>query len=163
VWQAFFDSLPLTRDVVIEQGRTGFFKIMSPFAAVRLWGGSIGLAYAVQSAFTLAAAAAVAWLAWIRERPELRNALVCAAVVVSTPYVLDYDLVVLLPALAWLWLDGRKNGFLRWDATMMALVWFAPLSARQIADFTYMPLGLITALLVAAIALRRVRASPSRR
>ena len=39
VWQAFLASLPLTRHVVIEQGSTGFHKIMSPFAAVRLWGG----------------------------------------------------------------------------------------------------------------------------
>src|SRR5205823_6119077 len=108
VWQAFIDSLPLTRHVVIEQGSTGFYKIMSPFAAVRMWGGSVPIAYAVQAAITLASMAAVTWVSWTRGRPELRNALVCAAVVVSTPYVLDYDLVVLLPALAWLWLDGRK-------------------------------------------------------
>src|SRR3990170_4496440 len=46
VWQAFLDSLPLTRSIVIEQGRTGWEKIMSPFAAVRGWGGSIHESYA---------------------------------------------------------------------------------------------------------------------
>lgn len=162
VWQAFFDSLPLTRSVVIEQGATGWHRIMSPFAAVRMWGGGIPLAYAVQLAATLAAIAAVVWISWKRDVADLRNALVCAAVLIATPYVLDYDYVVLLPALAFLWLDGQRHGFLSWDKSLMALVWIAPLAAREIAQFTYVPLGLATAVIVAAIAIRRVRASPSR-
>ena len=164
VWQAFLASLPLTQQVVIEQGSTGFHKIMSPFAAVRLWGGSIALAYAVQLIFTAVAMAAVAWLAWNKERPELRNASVCAAVVLATPYVLDYDLVVLLPALAWLWLDGKQRGFRRWDASLMALVWITPLIGRGVAQWTFVPLGLISVVALASIALRRaLNTSPSRR
>jgi hypothetical protein len=163
VWQAFLESLPLTRVVVIEQGATGFYKIMSPFAAVRMWAGAVPLAYAVQMVFTAAAVALVGWLGWAGERKELRNAAVCAAVVISTPYVLDYDLVVLLPALAWLWIDGRRHGFLPSDLTLMALVWIAPLFARGLAEFTFVPLGLLTCLIVAAIAVRRLTASPYRR
>lgn len=163
VWQAFIDSLPLTRSVVIEQGATGWHKVMSPFAAVRAWGAAIPLAYAVQAAFTLAAMAAVAWLAWKRERPDLRNALACAAVLISTPYVLDYDYVALLPALAFLWRNGERNGWLGWDKSLMALTWIAPLFARQVAEWTLVPLGLLSAIAVAAIALRRFRASPSHR
>ncbi len=41
VWQAFLDSLPLTRRVVIESGDTGWEKIQSPFALVRMWGGGV--------------------------------------------------------------------------------------------------------------------------
>lgn len=163
VWQAFLASLPLTRHVVIEQGATGFYKIMSPFAALRMWGAGIPLAYAVQAIATVFAIVAVVWIAWTRKAPGLRNALVCAAVLISTPYVLDYDYVVLLPALAFLWLDGERNGWLSWDKTLMALVWAAPLAARQIAEFFYVPLGLATACIVAALALRRaLTASPSR-
>lgn len=163
VWQAFVDSLPLTRTVVIEQGATGWHKIMTPFAAVRMWGVGIGVAYAVQALAAAAAIAAVVWLALRRDRIELRNATVCAAVIAATPYALDYDLVILLPAIAWLWLDGRRNGFLPWDASLMAVVWAAPLFARNVAQFAYLPLGAISVIAVAAIALRRVRASPSRR
>ena len=165
VWQAFLDSLPLTRSVIIEQGSTGWHKIMSPFAAVRMWGGAIALAYAVQLAASLAAVGAVVWLSLKRGEAELRNALACAAVLIATPYVLDYDHVVLLPALAFLWLDGEKRGFLSWDRSLMALVWFTPLVARQLAFFTYVPLGLASAVMVAGIAIRRamLRSSPSRR
>ena len=72
---------------------------------------------------------------------------------------------MLLPALAFLWVDGQRNGFLRWDRSLMALVWFAPLVARGIALFSYFPLGLATAVIVAVLAVRRavVRSSPSRR
>jgi hypothetical protein len=164
VWQAFIGSLSLTQHVVIEQGSTGFYKIMSPFAAVRLWGGGIGLGYAVQSVVTAASMAALAWLSWSKTRPELRNAFVCAAAILSTPYVLDYDLVVLLPALAWLWIDAQEHGFLRWEASLMALVWFTPLIGREVAEWTLVPLGLISVVALTGIVLRRaVRASPSRR
>ncbi len=165
VWQAFFDSLELTRTQVIEQGSTGWHKIMSPFAAVRMWGGGIALAYSVQLVATLAAIAAVVWLSLKRDSAHLRNALVCAATLIATPYVIDYDHVVLLPALAFLWLDGERQGFLRWDKSLMALVWIAPLVARQVAELTLFPLGLATALIVAVLAVRRaaVRSSPSRR
>lgn len=158
VWQAFLDSLPLTRQVVIEQGATGWFKIVSPFAAARMWGAGMPLAYAVQGATTLSAMAAVAW-ASLKLPPERRNPLVCAAVLAATPYVLDYDLVVLLLALAWIWIDRERHGWLAWDRTLMAFVWAAPLVGRQVAQWTYVPLDLLSILALAWLALR---ASPSR-
>ncbi len=159
VWQAFLDSLPLTRHLVIEQGATGWFKIVSPFAAARMWDAGVPLAYAVQLAMTLAAIAAVAWSS-LNLPAERRNALVCGAVLASTPYVLDYDLVMLLPALAWLWIDRERSGWLAWDKTVMALIWAAPLAGRQIAQFVAVPLDLLSVLAVAWLALR---SSPSRR
>jgi hypothetical protein len=162
VWQAFFDSLPLTQSIVIEQGRTGWEKIMSPFAAVRSWGGSIEVAYAVQGVFTVSAIAATLWLAR-KARPDLRNAAVTAAVLISTPYVLDYDYVVLLAGLAFLWRDATRHGWLSLEKSTLALVWIAPLVARNVAALTYFPLGLLTAILVLVLAVRRtLTALPSR-
>ncbi len=162
VWQAFIDSLPLTQSIVIEQGRTGWEKIMSPFAAVRAWGGSVEIAYFVQGACTLAAIAATLWLAR-RARPDPRNAAVTAAVLIATPYVLDYDYVVLLAGLAFLWRDAECHGWLSWEKTTLALVWIAPLVARTIAEQTLVPLGLLTAVLALVLAARRtLMASPSR-
>ena len=154
-WQAFIDSLPLTRTVVIEQGATGWHKIMSPFAAIRMWGGGLAVGYAVQLLVTVLVIAAVVILTWRKAQPELRNALVCAAALLSTPYVLDYDFVVLLPALAWLWVHGREHSFMSWDKTLMLLAWLAPLLARLVAEVAFVPLGLMTAMIVAWIAVRR--------
>lgn len=154
VWQAFFDSLPLTRHVIVEQGRTGWPKIMSPFSAVRSWGATIPFAYAVQGAFTGAAIVGTLWLART-SRPALRNAAVSAAVLISTPYVLDYDFVVLGLGIAWLWRDGEENGFGPWERTLLAFVWIAPLFARALAEYSLIPLGLISSLLVLTIAVFR--------
>jgi hypothetical protein len=162
VWQAFLDSLPLTRRVVIEAGTTGWEKIMSPFSAVRSWGGSVEAAYAVQGVFTLAAIAATLWLAR-KARPDLRNAAVTAAVLISTPYVLDYDFVVLLAGIAFLWRDAQRHGWLPWEKSGLALVWIVPLVARNIAAVTLFPLGLLTAIIVVVLSVRRaLTASPSR-
>jgi Glycosyltransferase family 87 len=171
VWQAFLDSLPLTRQVVIEQGVTGWHKIQSPFAAIRMWGGSVPLAYAVQGAATVAAMGAVLWLTRAA-RPNLRNAAVCAAAMLSTPYVLDYDLVVLGLGCAFLVRDGLERGFLSWEKSLIALAWIAPLVSRSLAEATLFPLGQVAIVLVLALAVRRtlaldarpltLRASPSR-
>ncbi len=154
VWQAFLNSLPLTQDVVIEQGRTGWEKIMSPFAAVRAWGVGIGPAYAVQAVATVAAIATTLWLA-VKSRPDLRNAAATAAVIIATPYVLDYDLVVLLVGIFVLWRDAKAHGWLPWEKTILAFVWIAPLFARNIAAVTLLPIGLATAVAVLALAVQR--------
>jgi hypothetical protein len=162
VWQAFLDSLPLTRRIVIEEGRTGWEKIMSPFAAVRSWGGSVEFAYALQAVFTVVAIAVTLWLAR-KARPDVRNAAVTAAVLISTPYVLDYDFVVLLTGVAFLWRDAARNGWLPWEKSALALIWVAPLFARNLAAITLIPLGLLTTILMLVLAARRgLTPSPSR-
>lgn len=158
VWQAFLDSLPLTRQVVIEQGETGWHKIQSLFACVRMWGGSVPLAYAVQGATTLAALGAVLWLTRAA-RPNLRNAAVCAGVLLSTPYVLDYDLVVLGLGGAFLAADALERGFLPWEKSLLALVWLAPLIARPLAEATLFPLGQLAIVTILALAVRRTLAA----
>jgi len=154
VWQAFLDSLPLTRQIVIEQGETGWHKIQSPFAWVRLWGGNLPFAYAVQAAATVAAMGAVFWLTRAA-RPYLRNAAVCAAAMLSTPYVLDYDLVVLGLGAAFLAADAIERGWLPWEKSLLALVWVAPLVSRALAEAALIPLGQASIVVLFALAMRR--------
>ncbi len=163
VWQAFFDSLPLTQHIVIEQGRTGWEKIMSPFSAMRSWGMDVGPAYLVQGLASVTAIGATLWLAWT-SRPALRNAATSATVLIATPYVLDYDFTVLLLGIGFLWKDGEEHGWCAYEKSLLALAWVAPLVARSLAAATLFSLGMLTAIAVLAIAIRReIRASPSRR
>ena len=83
---------------------------MSPFSAVRSWGVAIGPAYVVQAVASIAAIGATLWLAWTA-RPALRNAAASAAVLIATPYVLDYDFVVLLLGDR-LPVEGRRGAWL---------------------------------------------------
>src|SRR5262249_15252789 len=61
-WHAFFASTGFSRTVLLETGDVGWHKMQSVFAWVRMWGGSVTLAYAVQGAVTLALAGASIWL-----------------------------------------------------------------------------------------------------
>lgn len=171
VWQAFIDSLPQTQAIIVEQGSTGWQKIQSAFSAVRMWGGGLAFAYGAQSVVTgmavLAAMAATRFMA-----ANLRGAAVIAGALLSTPYLLDYDLVVLGIAIAFLVADGRARGFLRWEASILAFVWAVPLFARTLMAATGIPFGLVAigAILVLTLrrgvildgALARLRSSPFR-
>src|SRR5262249_11156010 len=95
VWSAFFASTHLTRVEVLEHGSTGWHKIQSVFSMVRMWGGGIPFAYALQGAVTLALAAALTWLWRSNASFPLKAAALIIGAILATPYSLDYDFVVL--------------------------------------------------------------------
>jgi hypothetical protein len=54
----------------------------------------------------------------------------------ATPYVLDYDLMVLAPAIALLAARGLAQGFVAWELSQLATLWELPLAARPLAEHT---------------------------
>jgi alpha-1,2-mannosyltransferase len=155
VWRAFFASTTLTRIVVLEQGNTGWFKIQSVFSMVRMWGGSVPLAYAVQGTITVVFAGALVWLWRSNTAYPLKAAALTIAVIVATPYSLDYDLVVLAPGIAFLAAEGLTRGFGPYEKTALAFLWVMPAIARFAANQTLVPLGVPAMLIVFALVLRR--------
>jgi hypothetical protein len=155
VWRAFFESMQLTRTEVLEAGGTGWHKIQSAFAWMRLWGGGVTLAYMAQGAVTLAAASAVIWL-WRSDAVfALKAAVLAIGAMLATPYSLDYDMMVLAVAIAFLAADGLRRGFAPWEKSALALLWIVPLAARSIAEFAFVPIGLWAMLTVFALVVRR--------
>jgi len=159
IWSHFIGSMPFTREVVLEQGGTGWHKIQSVFSWVRMWGGSVALAYAAQGAVAAALAIALASL-WRSGVPyRLKAAALPIAAVLATPYSLDYDLVVLAPAIAFMAAEGLERGFAFWEKTALALLWLMPLVARALAEQILFPLGVVSMLLVFLLVMRRAMAS----
>jgi hypothetical protein len=155
VWRAFFASTVLTRVEVLEQGGTGWHKIQSVFAMVRMWGGGVPLAYAVQGAVTAALAAALVWLWRGSAAFPLKAAALTIAAIVATPYSLDYDFVVLAPAIAFLAADGLARGFGAFEKTALAVLWSMPLIARTVAEQVVVPLGVPVMLAVFVLVMWR--------
>lgn len=160
VWTAFLASTKFTRSVVLEQGGTGWFKIQSVFAWVRMWGGGIALAYAAQGAVTLAVAVALAWLWRSPAAFALKAAALLIGSVLATPYSLDYDLMLLAPAIAFLAADGLSRGFGPWQKTMLAALWIVPLIARSVPQATLIPLAVPLMALAFAMLLHRAMREP---
>jgi hypothetical protein len=155
VWHAFADSMNFTQTVVLEQGATGWEKIQSAFSAVRMWGAGVQMAYAVQIALALVLAATLAWL-WHGDAAfELKAAGLATGSLLATPYVLDYDLVVLAIAIAFFARHGLRCGFRAFEISLLAAAWIVPLLSRGIAGATGVPLGLVVLLAFYGFILRR--------
>jgi hypothetical protein len=155
VWHAFFVGAEFTRTVVLEQGDTGWHKIQSIFSWARMWGAPVPLAYAIQGTATLVLAMASAWL-WHGKAPyPLKAAGLCLAAILATPYTLDYDMMVLAPAIAFLAADGMAPGFGPWEKTALAALWLVPLVARTFPQMTLIPLGVPAMLAMFVLVLRR--------
>lgn len=160
-WQAFFASLSFTRTVLLEQGDVGWHKIQSVFSWVRMWGGPVPLAYFVQGALTIAVAGALVRL-WRSNAPyPVKAAALLIGTLLATPFSLDYDLMLLAPAIAFLAAEGRANGFAPWEKSMLAMLWTVPLLTRSVAHVALVPLAVPAMLLTfVVLVLRASEPSP---
>ena len=155
IWQAFLDSTAFTQSVVLEQGGTGWEKIQSIFACLRAWDFGIHSAYAAQISLALVLAIGIAWL-WRNEAAfELKASALATASLLATPYVLDYDMVVLAISIAFFGRHGLARGFRPYEITILAAAWAVPLISRSVAGATLIPLGLIAMLALYVVTLRR--------
>jgi alpha-1,2-mannosyltransferase len=156
IWWVFAASTETARKLLLEQGDVGFEKLQSVFAAIRLWGGGISLAYAVQAAASLIAIGGVAWM-W-RSSPDrnLKAALLMVATLLGSPHVLDYDLTIVGPAMAFMTASiYASGGVLDYEISLMAVAWITPLLARGIAGASGLPIGLITIVALYGLVMRR--------
>ncbi|MCK1513586.1 DUF2029 domain-containing protein [Bradyrhizobium sp. 190] len=163
LWLAFAASTETSRKLLIEQGSVGFEKLQSVFAAVRMWGASVPLAYAIQGAVSAAVVCCTAWVWRSACNHELKAALLVIATLLASPHILDYDLVILALAIAFAVSAGFAGGFRDYEISLLAAVWIVPLLSRSIAGATYIPLGLLAVLAFYVILLRRAalyRAQP---
>jgi hypothetical protein len=159
-WQAFLAALPQTEAVVLEAHH--FEKLQSAFACARLWGAPVWLAYAVQALVAAATLAAVVW-AWRSDAAlALKAALLLTGAMLATPYVVDYDFILLGMAVAFFAAHGFAHGFMAWEKTVLAAAWLMPLLARTAAREAFLPLGLMVLLAVFGVVLRRLRAEQGR-
>ncbi|MFA5040668.1 MAG: glycosyltransferase family 87 protein [Bdellovibrionales bacterium] len=156
-WRAFFESTKLTQHIVLEQGSTGWEKIQSVFSMVRIWGGGVAAAYAFQIAVMIAALACAAWIWRHKASIETRASALCAAILLTTPYLLDYDLVILAVPIALLTRQGGETGYKRFEKPLLAALWILPLVARASGSH-YLPFT--PPLLVALMGLCLVRTLP---
>jgi hypothetical protein len=154
-WTAFLASAETSRKVLLEEGNVGFEKQQSAFAAVRLWGGGLTAAYLAQTTITVLTVGTTAWV-WHSSRDHTsKAALLIAATALASPHILDYDLMLLAPALAFFVAARSDARFRDYEISLCAAAWLVPLVSRSIAGATGIPLGLIVLLAFYGLVLRR--------
>ena len=110
-WEAFFNGIGMTGQVVLGEGRADLNRLQSVFGLVRAHGGSGTLAWTIQSC--VAGALAIGLCALWRSRAsfEIKAAALGVGVLLATPYLYIYDLVALAIPVAFLIRIGLTRGF----------------------------------------------------
>ncbi len=87
----------------------------------------------------------------------MKAAALIAGSMLATPYLLDYDLMIAAPAIAFLVAHGLREGFAPYEKSALAFVFIAPLLTRAVAEQIFVPLGLAAIVLLFGTVLRRAR------
>jgi hypothetical protein len=155
IWLSFAASTETSRKLLLEQGDVGLEKLQSVFAAVRMWGGGVPIAYVVQGMVSAATVCGTAW-AWRSScDPDVKSALLAVATLLASPHVLDYDLMILALAIAFTVSSGLAGGFRDYEISLLAAAWIVPLAARSVSGVSGIPLGLLLLLTLYVFTLRR--------
>jgi alpha-1,2-mannosyltransferase len=162
LWLAFAASTETSRKLLLEGGDVGFEKLQSVFAAVRMWGGGIPFAYAVQGVASAAAVCGTAWVWRSSSDRDLKGATLIIATLLASPHVLDYDLMMFAPAIAFTVSAGIAGGFRDYEISVLAAAWIVPLLSRSIAGVIGIPLGLVVLLALYVFTMRRAAAGSRR-
>ncbi|WP_419689760.1 glycosyltransferase family 87 protein [Burkholderia theae] len=153
----FAASTGLARSLILEHRVMFWFASPTPFAAFRLAGLPLGAAYAAH-ACVAAIAIAAACIVWVRSRDtRVRAAALAVATLVANPYVWHYELAWLGLAIACMLAIGWRDGWLRGEQTMIALMWALPLVEYLNAWLLLPQIGPAVTLGALLVLLRRAR------
>lgn len=123
----FTQNAGALRALIIEHGVAFWFASPTPFAAFRLAGLPLTLAYAGQAAIA-AIAIAAACVVWHRHRDaRLRGAMLVIATLAANPYLWHYELSWLCIPIASMIAIGSQDGWLRGEQSLVAVLWALPL------------------------------------
>ncbi len=153
-WRAFIATLQTVGGYGLENSSDGLEKLQSVFAAVRLLGGNVQIAWAFQAAFACIGAAAVVWIWRQSASAAIRGTVLATASLMLTPYLFDYDLVILALSLAWLVSRGLEIGFRPWERALLLATWLLPLLSRLMGKYLHLPLAPLAMLLLLYLALK---------
>ncbi len=158
VWADFLASTADTRSMLESGMNFGhYYKMQSVFAAARLLGSPMLLAYSLQALVALCAAGAIVWI-WRRPTgdPDMKNAALMAATPLSTAFIFDYDLMLLAPVIAWLARKGVTEGALPYERITLVGVFLVPFVSRVVGMHTHLLLAPIFIAASLVVIVRRV-------
>jgi hypothetical protein len=158
-WLAFLDAAreagsARVANVMFERI---YMHMTTLVAAARIVGFSPGVAGAVQLVGAAVAVAAV-WFAFRRHPSgDARTAVLVTATFLVSPYTLNYDLLLLMPAAVALFRRGVALGFYPLERVLYLLLWLIP-TGGMILNRLDLPIMPLIILLFGAIAWARLQA-----
>ena len=153
-WEGFLETSALARQT-LENDLVGYAKMQSAYAGARLLGAPGAAAWALQGV-ALALAATAVW-ATRKADARARGAVLATATLLATPFLLDYDLLLLAVPLAWLFREATLGGWRDWEKAALLAGFALPLVSRPLALAVGLPLAPLVVLALLACVARRAR------
>lgn len=155
IWLVYFENL-LTAAHLLQEGGARLYKVPTTFALAMLFGANLITARVLQIIVSLGVLVTILWL-W--SRPTIPFPTKAAGLAIScllfTPYVYDYDLIILAIPIAILAKEMTFHGNDVYEKGCLVIVWLAPLALPIIAAATNVQLGPIVLVLFLHFVLRR--------
>jgi alpha-1,2-mannosyltransferase len=93
--------------------------------------------------------------AWYSDQDrDTKAALLLAATTLASPHILDYDLMLLAPAIAFFVASRSRSQFASYEVSLLAAIWTAPLVARMAAGLLAVPVGFLANLVLFVVIIR---------
>jgi hypothetical protein len=140
IWPAFLAKV-VPQQYYLQNHADGLMLVQVPsaFMAGRLVGLPLDMAWILQATASGLAVATIIWTFWRRRDPVLSTALLVTAGFLVTPYVMNYDMVLLGWALGLLRQRGDNEPV---DHVLMLAVWTLPLT-MMLAGAIRVPLAIV--------------------
>jgi len=154
-WLAFVHQTQFSKELV-DHEHLPFVLHVTPFTSLQQLGLPYALAMSVQIVLAIALLVLTVWI-WSREVPfDLKAAVLGAAALLATPYLLSYDLALLAVPIVFLLHYSKSNCFSGPEKlTIAAAIAFSVLSKILNLKFG-IPLGPVAPALLLGFACRRV-------
>ncbi len=146
-WLAFLDAAreAASPRVVDEMFERIFMHMTTLLAAARIVGLPPAISSAIQIAGSVLAVAAV-WFAFGRKgQSDARLAVLATATFLVSPYTLNYDLLLLMPAAVTMFRRAVQEGFMPMERVVLLLLWLIPTFGMILnrLDLPLMPLVIL--------------------
>lgn len=154
-WAGFLHSLPMAGEMLAHK-LIDAAKLQSVFGAVRIVGLPVTLGWIVQGVVSAVALVALALAARRRPGGHAEGAMLAAAAMVVSPYLVDYDLAILGLPLAWLLAQALRTGFRPWEKMLLLAGYMLPVISHGLADSLRVPVAPFVLCAVLVLVVRRV-------
>jgi alpha-1,2-mannosyltransferase len=167
VWPAFFAGMSVAKQKWMEAPDPSYLRfLITVFGALRLHDASLPFAYAAQALVTVGAAFMLVRALLLRPLDARSGtaeiAAIAACVPFCSPFMLEYDLVILAVPMAWLLGEALRDGFRHGEAAALVGVYLSPVLFKITAFDNVMKLTVIAAAgTLFALVLRRMTEAPA--
>jgi len=161
-WAGFLHSLPLAGEMLAHK-LLDAAKLQSAFGAFRIAGLPGAMGWVVQAAVSAAALTALGRAAWRRPGGHAEGAMLAAAAMVVSPYLVDYDLAILGLPLAWLLAQALRTGFKPWEKMLLLAGYMLPVVSHGLAESLRIPTApfVLCAIYILVLSRAREAAAPA--